>query len=162
MRARAAFGPRTAVVLVAAFIGLGAAGCIPDTGPPPLNDPYQTPLFNATNADRASNGLAPLTFSPKVSVLAGGHACDMARVGYLFHTDLAATLSSGDYSAYSALGENIIVAPPGTPPLAMEAAWMGSALHRDNILNPAFDVVGINVCIGGDGRMWGTVDFGRL
>jgi uncharacterized protein YkwD len=161
MLAKVASRPRAAMLVLAAVIGLTATACIPDTGPPPAHDPYQTPLFNVTNSDRANYGLAPLTFSPRLSVLAGGHSCDMAQTGDLFHDNLGALLS-GDYSNYSALGENILMGPPGMSPYDMEAAWMGSSSHRANILNPAYNVIGMNVCISADGRLWATVIFGRL
>jgi uncharacterized protein YkwD len=160
MLAKVGLRRRAALVVFAAVIGLGASACLPDTGPPP-NDPYQTPLYNATNADRRNNGLPTLTYSPRLSLLAGGHSCDMAAAGYLFHDNLGALLS-GDYSNYSALGENILAAPPGTSPYDMEAAWMASGGHRANILNPMFNVVGMAVCIGADGSIWATVEFGRL
>jgi uncharacterized protein YkwD len=153
---------KAGLLLVAAVIGIGATACIPNTGPPPTSDPYQGPLFAATNADRAANGLPPLTFSPKLATLAGSHACDMAHQELLFHTDLNATLNSSDYSAFWTLGENILVGPIGMTPDQQNTAWMNSAPHRANILSPNFNVVGMNECNSGDGRVWASVDFGGL
>jgi uncharacterized protein YkwD len=42
----------------------------------------------------------------------------------------------------------------------MEAMWMGSAPHRANILNGAFNQIGIGYFRGPDGRLWGVQDFG--
>jgi uncharacterized protein YkwD len=161
MLAKIVSRPKIAVLVMAAVIGVGATACIPDTGPPPQNDPYQTPLYNAINADRANNGIGPVAFSPKLSILAGGHSCDMAHANALFHDDLGGLMANG-YGEFSALGENVIEAYPGTSAGALEQMWMGSPEHRANILNPGFNVVGINVCIGAYGTIWGTEDFGRL
>ena len=39
---------------------------------------------------------------------------------------------------------------------------MGSAPHQANIVNGNYNVVGIGVFYGPDGRMWSVVDFGGL
>jgi uncharacterized protein YkwD len=153
---------RTAVVVLALAIAIGATACLPDTGPPPTVDGYQRAMFDAVNQDRGNAGLPPLTFSPKLSGLAGPHSCDMQRAGYLFHNDLSATLNNPDYSAFWTLGENVIVAPASMSAWDLEAIWMGSATHRANILNPNFNVVGMAACFAGDGLVWATQDFGAL
>jgi uncharacterized protein YkwD len=148
---------------MALAIGIGATACLPDTGPPPTSDGYQRALFDAVNRDRANAGLPPLTFSPKLSVLAGGHSCDMSRAGYLFHTDLGATLNNNpDYAAYWTLGENVVMAPSSYSAWDLENLWMGSPTHRANILSPNYNVVGMAVCFAADGRVWATQDFGAL
>jgi hypothetical protein len=38
---------------------------------------------------------------------------------------------------------------------------MHSLDHRDNILSPGFQAVGIGVYCAPDGSMWATTDFGR-
>jgi uncharacterized protein YkwD len=162
MRAFTLLRGRTGVLLMAALIGVGASACIPNTGPPPSTDPFQGPLYSLTNGDRAANGLPGLTFSPKLAVLAGNHACDMANQQSLFHTDLNATINSSDYSAFWTLGENILVGPAGMSPQAMESAWMNSPPHRANILSGNFNVFGMNECTSADGRVWASVDFGGL
>lgn len=43
---------------------------------------------------------------------------------------------------------------------AMQQMWMGSAGHRANIDNGAFDSVGYGISYDRAGRMWGTVVFG--
>jgi uncharacterized protein YkwD len=162
MRATALLSKRTAVLVIALAIGIGATACIPDTGPPPTGDPFQGPLLNAINQDRANNGLSPLTFSPKLAVLAGGHSCDMAQAQSLYHTDLAATINSSGYTAFVSLDENIVVGPAGLTPQQIEAAWMTSPPHRANILSATINVVGMNACTSSDGRVWATADFGAV
>jgi uncharacterized protein YkwD len=153
---------RTAVIIMAAAIGIGATACLPDTGPPPTADGWQRALYDSVNQDRANNGLAPLTFSPKLSVLAGGHSCDMQRAGVLYHSNLGATMNGPDFAAFWSLGENIVVAPSSMSPQEIEGYWMGSSTHRANILNPNFNVVGMAACFGPDGRVWASEEFGAL
>ena len=153
---------RLAIIVLAAAIAIVGTACLPDTGPPPTADPYQRMLFDAVNRDRAANGLPALTFSPKLSVLAGGHSCDMARSGSMYHSNLGATMASADFGAYWTLGENVLVVGPGTPISTMESIWMNSAPHRANILSGNFNVVGMAFCNGPDGRIWATQEFGGL
>ena len=145
---------------MAAVVALGATACLPTTGPPPA-DPYQNMLFNAMNQDRAVNGLPPLTWSPELSVLAGGWSAEMSQT-YLHHRNLGEVMTWEDYQEYGTLGENILVGPPGYQIADMEAAWMGSPGHRANILSPNFNVVGVAFVSGPDGRIWVTVNFGGV
>jgi uncharacterized protein YkwD len=128
---------------MALAIGIGATACLPDTAPPPTADGYQRAMFDA--------------------VLAGGHSCDMQRAGYLYHTDLSATLNNNpDFAAYWSLGENVVVAPSSMSAQDLESIWMGSPNHQANILNPNFNLVGMAACFAPDGRVWATQDFGAL
>jgi uncharacterized protein YkwD len=86
----------------------------------------------------------------------------MASANNLYHQNLSALMSQPDYSAFYTLGENILVGPGTMSPAQMEAAWMGSAPHRANILSGSFNVVGIGVFRGPDGRWWATQDFGGI
>ena len=162
MRARTLVRKRTAVIITALAIGIGATACLPDTAAPPTQDPYQRAMFDAVNRDRVNAGLPGLTFSPKLSVLAGTHSCDMQRAGNLFHSNLGATINNPDFAAYWSLGENVAVAPAFYSGWDLEGIWMGSAPHRGNILNPNFNVVGIAACFAPDGQVWATQVFGAL
>ena len=149
-------------ISVAVLIGISASACLPDIGPAPTADAYQRGMFDAVNRDRVNSGLLPLTFSPKLSVLAGGHSCDMQRAGHLFHSDLTATLDNPDYAAYWTLGENVAVGSSDMTPSALEDTWMASPTHQANIVNPNFNVVGMAACFAADGRVWATQEFGAL
>ncbi len=162
VRALGSIRGRAGLLLAAALIVVGASACLPDTGPAPTSDAWQLQLFNAINADRVANGVPPLTNGPKLAWLAGTHSCDMAHAGSMYHTDLNATLATPDYKAYWTLGENILVGPGSLSPAQMEAAWMNSPPHRANILSQSFTIVGVGRCVGPDGRIWSTEDFGAL
>jgi uncharacterized protein YkwD len=162
VRTRTLVRKRSAVVIMALALGIGTSACLPGTGPPATGDDYQRAMLDALNRDRANAGLPTFTFNSKLSVLAGGHACDMSRAGYVFHTKLRATMNTPDFGAYWSLGENVVMAPSGMSASDLEAIWMGSPTHRANILNPNFNVVGIAACFAPDGRVWATQDFGAL
>ena len=80
----------------------------------------------------------------------------------LHHQNLSNVLYSGDFSRFSTLGENIIVGPGNMSPQQLQGAWMNSAPHRANVLNRNYNVVGIGVFWGPDGRVWAVVDFGAV
>jgi uncharacterized protein YkwD len=43
---------------------------------------------------------------------------------------------------------------------AIHVAWMNSPGHRDNILG-WYDIIGVAVARGADGRLWAVEEFGR-
>src|SRR5690349_12406206 len=101
MRVKKMMGRRTAaIVLMMGVIGVGLTGCFPDRGAPPVGDPFANELYNRLNADRASVGLPPLTWSPKLAMNAAGWANQMAARNSLYHQNLGALLAGNDYGAY--------------------------------------------------------------
>ena len=44
---------------------------------------------------------------------------------------------------------------------ALHVAWMHSQEHRDNILSPGFQTVGIGVYCAPNGSIWATTEFAR-
>jgi uncharacterized protein YkwD len=153
---------RVGVVVVAAIVALGSTACFPDTSSTGPSDPTLAAMYQALNADRAANGLGGLTWSPKLTNLAGTWAHSMAATGILGHQNLAGIVGQGDFAPYWAMGENILVGPGNMSAGEMEAAWMNSSAHRANILSGNYNVVGIGVFHGGDGRAWAVVDFGGV
>ena len=71
-------------------------------------------------------------------------------------------LYSSDYSVYYTLGENILVGPGSMSPASIEGAWRNSAPHWANITSRSFNVVGIGIYRGPDGRLWAVQEFGGL
>ncbi|HEY1016283.1 MAG TPA: CAP domain-containing protein, partial [Herpetosiphonaceae bacterium] len=89
----------------------------------------------------------PLRVSPPLVRTAYAHSRDMAAGRFLSHTgsdgaDAPTRLARTGY-AWRLWGEN--VAAGYDSPAAVMAGWMGSAGHRDNILNPAFAEIGVDV-----------------
>jgi len=98
------------------------------------------------DAARADAGVGGLTPDPKLDVVATAHARDMAERGYFAHVspegrDLARRLA-GAGIVYANAGENI-----GGNAGAEGAvrAWLASPGHRQNLLSPAFERIGVGV-----------------
>ena len=122
------------------------------------------------NADRTAHGLKPLRFSRKLSRAALRHAQDMAAKGYFGHDepsgrtlfDRARRAGYLRGSSCWRVSENLGWGRgPGGTPAAIETGWMGSPLHRDNILNGGFRHVGIAILQNDEtGGITYVIDFG--
>jgi uncharacterized protein YkwD len=162
MRMKRLLGRKTAAIVLMGAVAFGLTGCFADRSSTPPADPFVNELYNRMNYDRATVGLPPLTWSPKLGNMAGTWAYQMATVNSLYHQNLSAVLNSSDYAAYYTLGENILVGPGGMSADAIEGAWRASAPHWANITNRSFNVVGIGYVRGPDGRIWAVQEFGGL
>jgi uncharacterized protein YkwD len=110
------------------------------------------------NQDRAQAGLPPLAASASLDAVAGIRAAQLMTDGITHYRPgarmlAAVELMQANHIPYVWHGENIIWAG-GMPSAAMPAFfndwWMGSPVHRDNILNPHYRSVGIGVARSGD------------
>jgi uncharacterized protein YkwD len=81
----------------------------------------------------------------------------MAQNQSLTHQDLNAVLSG---TSFGTVGENILDGPSGMSVGSMEAAWMASPAHRQNIMNGGYSAAGVGIAYSSDGRVWVAVDFG--
>lgn len=102
-------------------------------------------VIRLVNVERAKVGVAPLTSQSQLTQAAQNHAIDLACYGAVGHTSLDGgtlieRLDAVEYMWASA-GENMAVnyATPAT----VVTAWMNSAGHRANILEPEFTQIGI-------------------
>jgi hypothetical protein len=99
------------------------------------------------NGLRSSRGLQTLGVDGQLSAQAQSCAERLARTGSLVHTaNLAAGLSSG----WTKLAENIGM---GSTTSAIWSAFLGSSQHYGNLVDPAFNRVGVGVAFGG-GSEW--------
>jgi uncharacterized protein YkwD len=142
------------------------AACAPIKGGPsappiPFGNaqPQAQELYHLVNAERAAHGLGPVGWHDQLGGLAQGWSEYMAGGGNFTHQNLDAVLNSPAGSEFSALGENIIRGGCGLSAQQLHQSWMGSPLHRDNILGN-FTVVGIGVACNGS-QVYATEDFGR-
>ena len=129
------------------------------------------------NAERGARGLGRLRSEPALERVADSYASQMVRQRFFDHTSpggstmlsrIRATPYLHDVASWS-VGENLAwgTGPLATPRATMRA-WMHSAGHRANLLDPRFRDVGIGVAAGvpeqlGPGEAGGTyvTDFGR-
>lgn len=103
------------------------------------NSAKETTNYAAVNALRASVAVPELARSGELDVKARKQAERMAKRGAIYHsTNLSAGVSPG----WSLIGEN--VASAGSVEAA-EAALEASPTHYENLVNPAFNEVGIGV-----------------
>jgi len=119
---------------------------------------YEKKVFDLTNQERAKNGLPALKVDATLSKMAHEKSRDMSANGYFSHT-------SPTYGSpfdmmkkfgitYSYAGENIAMGQKN--PEEVVNAWMNSAGHRANILNPNYNYIGVGYV--SQGNYW-TQDF---
>jgi uncharacterized protein YkwD len=108
----------------------------------------------AINAARRRHGLTPVVNSVTLTHVADHHSWVMANDRSLFH-NLALPHRVWNWTD---LGENVGEGPAETD---VHRAFMHSAPHRANILEPAYRQVGIGVVVDRHGRVWVTEDFRR-
>ena len=118
-------------------------------------------LLAAANQEREQRGLAPLHRDPHLARAAAQHALLMASQGTISHQFAAepALASRGSEAgvAFSAISENVAEAPSA---VQIHDMWMHSPHHRENLLNPAADSVGISV-IARAGELYAVEDFAK-
>ncbi|MFJ3499388.1 MULTISPECIES: CAP domain-containing protein [unclassified Streptomyces] len=117
---------------------------------------YAGEVVALVNAERAEAGCRSLRSEKRLRAAARGHADDMAARDYYAHSgpegrDGGDRMTSAGY-AWSTWGENIHRGPKS--PARAVADWMESPGHRANILNCAFQDIGVGVNLGSGGPWW--------
>lgn len=105
------------------------------------------------NSARSSNSLPKLSLDPELSKVARVHTNDMVRDSELYHT--ASNDLRNRVTSWVVLGENVGV---GASVASLHAAFMNSPAHRDNVVDPTYQHVGVGVRRA-NGRMWVTIIF---
>ncbi len=114
-------------------------------------------LLRRVNAERQARGIAPLTLDARLSTFAQGWSATMPVSGFR-HSDIRRLFEG----RFNLVGENIAWASGGsTTAGVIHVMWMQSTGHRENMLNPAYDTIGIGVYCAANGTMWATQNFGR-
>jgi hypothetical protein len=111
-------------------------------------------IFDRVNDERRARGAPPLVWHEGLAQRAAAWTLQMISTGEYEH-------SPPEFRAhpeFSGTGENILYGNRGAT--AAHVAWMESDGHRQAILMPGFDAVGIAVICRNDGRMWATQIFG--
>ncbi len=130
-----------AAVAVALVVALGA--CTPESN-------RATALVNES---RAANGLPALGVNIDLYLIAQGYSGTLANDGYLHHRT---NLADGLGYPWVKLGENI---GKGGSLEQIQNAFMASPAHRDNILDPSFDAIGVGVTRDANGVYWVVQEF---
>jgi uncharacterized protein YkwD len=155
-------------------------------GAPPVSTAaIEQYIVLATNGERDDHALGHLRWDADLAAVARSHSEDMAAYGYFDHvnpkgedpTDRAVRLdypvikSLGGGRISTGIGENIGMMPTGNVAdygyvgedakavaEAMVAMWMASPGHRENILEPGYDRIGVGVAYDGTSYI-ATQDF---
>lgn len=129
--------------------------------------PEEARFVDLTNADRMNARLNPLTVDPVLVAAAREHSREMCEKNYFSHdsptpsthTPMMRYLEElGARPQYAMVGENLFYCSTVDVNRG-EYAFMHSPPHRENILNPRFDSIGIGVWKGDDGSFWVTEMF---
>lgn len=116
---------------------------------------YANQARKATNSQRTSRHLAALSRSACLQRFAVAQATKMAQQRRIFHQPLEPILSR---CGMSTVGENVAYGYSNGN--AVVQGWMGSPGHRDNILRPAYQQMGL--AARRDGSTWYVAQvFGR-
>ena len=118
-------------------------------------------LFNEVNAARAAAGLPALGWSDSLMQAAAGHAERMRKEDSLSHQfeeepDLPQRATSHGIH-FTVIAENVGLSDS---PVEIHTSFMNSPDHRDNILDPKVNTVGISVRED-HGELWVVEDFAK-
>lgn len=126
----------------------------PEVNKPENNTPDNNDISNSehafikqvvdlVNAERAKEGLSPLTINTKVQAAAQVRAreCEQSFSHTRPNGSSFATALKEQNVSYRSAGENI--AWGQRSPEAVMKAWMNSSGHRANIMNPNFTTIGV-------------------
>jgi uncharacterized protein YkwD len=125
---------------------------------------YTSALVQAINSARVANGVAPLQIDLRLMTAAKGQSVYLASLGKLDHigpngSTVMTRVSRLGYHG-NMVGEDLAA---GMGPAATVHAWMSDPMHRENLLEPRFHVVGVGVStgtLGGGSAPFVTADFG--
>jgi len=151
----------SAVALALVF----SVAALPQATPPRADDlsPDERVIFDATNRERSARKLRVLRWDPLLARVAREHAALMARNAAISH-QFPGEPGLGDRASRAGVRFRLIEENVGQASNAAELqdAWMLSAPHRENLLNPNIEVAGIGVVAGPGGQLFGVVDFAKL
>ena len=117
-------------------------------------------LMVLANQARAKAGVPPLTWDDALAQAARKHTARMVSEGGAIQHEYAGELELSERAGlagahFDVIEENIAI---GSDPFEIHDAWMHSKGHRDNLLSPEVDRVGIAV-IASRGVLYATSDF---
>lgn len=158
---------RLRTVVAAAVATLGAAALLPLGGSAgaattpvagvTLNG-YEAAVVAAVNSARAAHGVRALTVVAGATDVARTWSWHLAGAQQLSHNpSLISNLEHAGCAAWTAIAENVGMAAASSPSTLM-SAYMNSAPHRANILDPSMRYIGVGVVQRGS-TAWNTIDF---
>lgn len=136
--------------MVVAFV----VALLPGAGPASASgdaEAFINEVVQLTNFEREQAGVPPVVISTSLMRAAVEYATVLARGDCFQHTcgpapDFALRAEEAGYTDWLNVGENI--ADGCETPRSVVDAWMASPLHRQNILNPEFNEIGVAYAVG--------------
>jgi uncharacterized protein YkwD len=125
-------------LLLGAVAALVAIGLIPTTAAWADRDSDETSFVTQINALRTANGLAALRVDAGLTAKARAWAQTMADKNTIWHSQL----SDGITADWHRLGENVGM---GGTVDSLHVAFVNSPHHYENLVDPAFDSIGVGV-----------------
>ncbi|RSD25947.1 serine protease [Mesobacillus subterraneus] len=126
-----------------------------------LKEGFEYQLFDLTNASRVNNGLGILGWDDQVRETARKHSADMAEKKYFSHTNLEGQSPfdrmAEDEITFSVAGENLAFGQFSS--IFAHEGLMNSLGHRENILKPDFELLGVGVAFGPKHEPYFTENF---
>lgn len=116
-------------------------------------------LFDATNRERAAQGLPALAWDNALAAAAQRHAAIMAQehaISHQFPGEAALQERTSQAGAHFSLVAENVAEGPDTE--TIHSGWMHSAGHRENILDPDLTAIGIAVVSRGR-QLYAVQDF---
>ena len=140
-----------AAILAVVLLAIALAGCLPSDS---------QSFVDRTNSLRRSHGVAGLATHGTLTQKAEEWAQRMASTGRLEHSTLSAGLDS---VGWTALGENVGYSSQTSDTyLTIHNAFVNSAGHYRNLVNPIYTHMGVGVATDSSGRVWVAEVFARL
>ena len=149
-------GRRAGAFLVAAAIVAGLFGFL--RVPARADAAGDAARFLAdTNRERAASGAAPLAANQALAGVAQRWSDQMQASAHLAHNpNLVSDIDRFVTTDWRTYGENVGTGPDVE---SIQAAFVKSPEHHQNMVNPAFTEVGIAVSYASNGALWVTLDF---
>lgn len=126
-----------------------------------LQEGLELQLFDLTNAARVHHGVQAVKWDSLVQLTAYDHSLDMASQNYFSHTNLKGESPfdrmNEDGISYRVAGENLAYGQPSS--VFAHEGLMNSIGHRENLLKPEFNLLGIGVAFNVENQPYYTQNF---
>jgi uncharacterized protein YkwD len=126
-----------------------------------LKEGFEHQMFDLTNATRVNHGLGVLVWDEQVRETARKHSFDMAENNYFDHTNLEGQSPFDrmleDQITFSVAGENLAYGQFSS--IFAHEGLMNSLGHRENILKPEFDYLGVGVAFNDEAHPYYTQNY---
>lgn len=140
----------------------------------PNSDTFDNQILNLVNNERAKVGVDPLRINEQLDRAADLHSQDQADMNRMTHdgsngSSMGSRISDSGYN-WSNVAENVsqVALDPDTVMYGGTGfenigitGWMDSPGHRNNILDPNLEEIGVGYSTSADGSPYWTQTFGN-